>query len=57
MLVHIKLHDFRHSHAAYFKNIGYDEWTISQRLGNYPTTVSKTYIQTSSKDDEEVVKL
>ena len=36
--------------------MGYDEWTISQRLGNVPTTASKTYIHASSKDDEEVAK-
>lgn len=36
--------------------MGYDEWTITQRLGNDPTTASKTYIHASSKDDEEVAK-
>lgn len=53
-LPHIKLHGFRHSHATYLRNMGYDEWTISQRLGNEPKTASKTYIHASQIDDEEV---
>ncbi len=55
-LPHIKLHGFRHSHATYLRNMGYDEWTISQRLGNEPKTASKTYIHASQIDDEEVAK-
>ena len=55
-LPHIKLHGFRHSHATYLRNMGYDEWTISQRLGNDPKTASKIYIHASIKDDEEVAK-
>ena len=55
-LPHIKLHGFRHSHATYLRNMGYDEWTISQRLGNEPKTASKTYIHASQIDDEKVAE-
>lgn len=36
--------------------MNYDEWTISQRLGNEPETASKIYIHASQTDDEEVAK-
>lgn len=55
-LPQIKLHGFRHSHATYLRNMNYDEWTISQRLGNEPETASKIYIHASQTDDEEVAK-
>lgn len=53
-LPHIKLHGFRHSHATYLRNQGYDAWTISQRLGNEPEVASKTYIHASQINDEDV---
>lgn len=55
-LPHIKLHGLRHSHATYLRNMGYDEWSISQRLGNEPETASKVYIHASASDDEEIAK-
>lgn len=55
-LPHIKLHGIRHSHATYLRNMGYDEWSISQRLGNESETASKVYIHASASDDEEIAK-
>lgn len=36
--------------------MGYDEWSISQRLGNEPETASKIYIHASASDVEEIAK-
>lgn len=52
----IKIHELRHSHATYLRDMGYDEFTISQRLGNEPDTARKTYIHAHIEDDEKVAQ-
>lgn len=43
----IKIHSLRHSHASYLRELGYDEYIISQRLGNTPIVASQTYIHST----------
>ena len=47
-------HTLRHSHASNLRALGYDEFEISDRLGNTPSVASSTYIHIT---DEERLKI
>lgn len=52
----IRPHILRHSHASYLRQLGYDEFTISARLGNTPEVAAGTYIHTAEAEQLELTK-
>lgn len=52
----IRPHILRHSHASYLRQLGYDEFTISARLGNTPEVAAGTYIHTNESEQLELTK-
>lgn len=49
-------HSLRHSHASNLRLLGFDEFAISQRLGNTPGVVMSTYIHADDSEQLEIIK-
>lgn len=52
----IKIHSLRHSHSSNLRELGFDIFAISDRLGNTPQIASQVYTHTTADEQQQIAK-
>ena len=51
----IRIHDLRHSHVSLLRDLGFDRFEVSKRLGHTPEMVDNTYSHWFEKSQVSMV--